>query len=557
MEEKEKKDVKTGFGRRDFLKLGIAAGLVAGIPTGLIPVTGKNDAFAKVGSNTLGVTPPTLDELSSIADQYRLNLSRDDLKVYQGVIEGAIGSYRRVSELEDPKLPVKYDRKRGYRPAARDNPLNAWYWRCSIEGSATGKLAGKKIALKDNICVSGIPMMNGSAVLEGFVPDVDATVVTRILDEGGKIIGKAVCEDLCFSGGSFTSATGPVLNPHNPKYNAGGSSSGPAALLVNGDCDMAMGCDQGGSIRIPSSWSGAYGLKSTYGLVPYSGIFPIEQTLDHTGPMAMTVKNVALLLEAIAGKDPFDPRQREEIITKPYTKALTGNVNGLKFGIVKEGFAWEGASQEDVDSNVRAAANEFGKLGGKVTEVSIPMHRDGIHIWNAVATEGALAQMVLHDGMGLNWQGYYTTGILDFYGPARRNMADNFSDTVKFVILLGQYMANKYYGRYYGKAQNLVPLLRKAYDDALKKVDILIMPTTPMKAMPLPPKNPTPAEYFGTALGMIQNTSPFDCTHHPAMNVPCAKSDGLPVGMMLIGRKFEDDVVLRAADAFEKTGKYS
>lgn len=134
-------------------------------------------------------------------------------------------------------------------------------------------------------------------------------------------------------------------------------------------------------------------------------------------------------------------------------------------------------------------------------------------------------------------------------------MADNFSDTVKFVILLGQYMANKYYGRYYGKAQNLAPVLRAAYDHALKNVDILIMPTIPMKAMPIPVK-PTTAQYFQTALGMIQNTCPFDVTNHPAMNVPCGKSNGLPIGMMLIGRHFDDDVVLRAAHAFEKTGSY-
>jgi amidase len=518
----------TGFGRRDFLKLGLAAGLVAGVPSGLIPRIGSTKAFAKVGSNTRGVIPPTIEELSDIAKQYYLNLSREDLKVFQSVIEGAIGSYRRVAELKEPKLPVKYPRMRGYRPSAGENPLNAWYWRCSIKGASTGKLVGKRIALKDNICVAGVPMMNGSAVLEGFVPDVDATVATRILDAGGEIIGKAVCEDLCFSGGSFTSATGPVLNPHNPKFNAGGSSSGSAALAVHGDCDMAMGGDQGGSIRIPSSWSGAYGLKPTHGLVPYTGIFPIEATLDHTGPIANTVENVALLLEVVAGKDPLDPRQYE-VVTKPYCQALTGDVNGLKFGIVKEGFGWEGASQEDVDSNVRSAAEEFKKLGGEVIEVSIPMHLDGIHIWNCVATEGALAQMILHDGMGLNWQGYYTTGIVDYYGRARRALADNFSDTVKFVILLGQYMADKYYGRYYAKAQNLVPVLKQAYDDALKKVDILIMPTTPMKAMPIP-EDPTTSEYFGTALGMIHNTCPFDCTHHPAMSVPCAKSDGCSSG---------------------------
>lgn len=507
-----------------------------------------------VGRNTLGIALPTIEELYEIALQYHLNLSEEDLKVYQGVIEGAIGSYLRVAELDEPKLPVKYPRDPGYRPSKKDNPLNAWYWRCSIKGAKRGKLLGKKIALKDNICVAGVPMMNGSAVLEGFVPDVDATIVTRILDAGGEIVGKAVCEDLCFSGGSFTSATGPVLNPHNPKFNAGGSSSGCSVLSVTGECDIAMGGDQGGSIRIPTSWSGAYGLKPTWGLVPYTGIFPIEQTLDHTGPIGMNVKDIALLLEVVAGKDSFDPRQYE-VKTKAYTKALTGDVKGLKLGIVKEGFGWPGASEKDVDENVRQAAKKFEKAGGKVAELSIPMHRDGIHIWNAVATEGALAQMVLHDGMGLNWPGYYTTALLDYYGSARRSKADNFSDTVKFVILLGQYMANKYYGRYYAKAQNLVPVLKAAYDEAFKSMDILIMPTIPMKAMPIP-ENPTTGEYFTTALGMIQNTSPFDCTHHPAMNVPCAKSNGLPVGMMLIGRHFEDDVVLRAADAFQKLGIY-
>jgi len=497
---------------------------------------------------------PTLDELQTIAERYNLNLTPEDLEVYRGVIGGALGSYRRLAEMEEPKLPVKYGREKGYRPLPEDNPLNAWYWRCSIKGAESGKLAGKKIALKDNICVAGIPMMNGSALLEGLVPDVDATVVSRILDAGGEIVGKAVCEDLCFSGASFTSATGPVLNPHNPAYNAGGSSSGSAALLVRGDCDMALGADQGGSIRIPSSWSGAYGLKPTHGLVPYTGVFPIEQTLDHVGPMAMTVKDVALLLEVVAGKDFLDPRQGE-LLVKPYSQALSGEVKELTFGVVKEGFGWEGASQKDVDESVRQAAYQFQKLGGKVRDISIPLHRDGVHLWNVIATEGALAQMVLHNGLGLNWQGYYTTCLLDHYGRTRRTQADKFSRTVKFVILLGQYMTDTYYGRYYAKAQNMVPVLRKAYDQAFKEVDILIMPTTPMKAMPLP-ENPSPAEYFGTALGMIHNTCPFDCTHHPAMNVPCTKSEALPVGMMLVGRLFEDDMVLKAAHAFEQTGIY-
>jgi amidase len=551
MTEEDKRENK--FDRREFFKIGLAAGLVAGVPY-LVPNLGPQPAFAKVGSNTEGIVPPTVDELSDIARRYFLNISKGDIEVYKNICEGAIGSYHRVGELAEPKLPVKYPRQIGYRPNASENPFNAWYWKCNVKGASSGKLANKKIALKDNICLAGIPMMNGSAVLEGFVPDVDATVATRILDAGGTIIGKAVCEDLCFSGGSFTSATGPVLNPHKKTHNAGGSSSGSAVLVVTGQVDMAMGGDQGGSIRIPSAWSGCYGLKPTHGLVPYTGVFPIESTLDHTGPLAMSAMDVALLLEVVAGTDGFDPRQYN-VVTKEYTKLLNGSVKDMSFGIVKEGFGWEGVSEKDVDDAVKDACSKLKVMGAKVEEVSIPIHRDGIHIWNCVATEGALAQMVLHDGMGLNWQGYYTTSIVDYYGRARRVLADNYSDTVKFVILLGQYMADKYFGRYYAKAQNLVPVLTKGYDDALDKYDLLVMPTIPMKATPIP-EDPDTGTYFSTALGMIQNTSPFDCTHHPAMNVPIAKSDGLPIGMMLIGKHYEDDKVLKAAYAIEKAGWY-
>src|SRR5215472_14488125 len=232
-------------------------------------------------------------------------------------------------------------------------------------------------------------MMNGSSVLEGYVPETDATIVTRILDAGGEILGKAVCEHLCFSGSSFTSDTGPVHNPHNPAYSAGGSSSGSAALVVVGECDMAIGGDQGGSIRIPASWSGAYGLKPTYGLVPYTGAFPIELTLDHLGPMARSAADCALLLEVIAGPDGLDPRQQANLSPAQYTKSLTGNVRGLRIAIVQDGFGLPG-SEKDVDEGVTSAAHGFEKLDAPVTSVSIPWHRDGSALF-AGLSEGILA----------------------------------------------------------------------------------------------------------------------------------------------------------------------
>ncbi|MBI4609643.1 MAG: amidase [Candidatus Rokubacteria bacterium] len=408
------------------------------------------------------------------------------------------------------------------------------------------------MAIKDNVCVAGIPMMNGSNVLEGFVPDQDATIVTRILDAGGEIAGKAVCEHLCFSGGSHTSDTGPVLNPHDPKRSAGGSSSGSAALVVAGECDMAMGGDQGGSIRIPSSYSGAFGLKPTNGLVPYTGIFPIELTLDHTGPIARSAADCALLLEVIAGPDGLDPRQSAGVRVETYTRALTGDARGLRIGIVREGFGWPGASEPDVDKMVRDAAQRLTRAGATVEEISVPLHRDGIHIWNAIAVEGATNLMVRDNCMGTKWKGHYVTPLMEFYARARRARANDLSETVKLVVLLGQYMQDNYHGRYYAKAQNLGRTLRAAYDEALRQVDLLVMPTTPMKATLLPPPNASREEYVARALEMIPNTCPFDVTGHPAMNVPAGMSGGLPVGMMLLGRHWEDGTVLRAAHAFER-----
>src|SRR2546427_5465698 len=545
---------QSSYSRRQFFRVG-----AAGVATTMVVAWAWDGGSARGAAQRprpMTTAPrvwrkPPLDELARIAKSYGLDASAEDLASFRNLMDGVLASYRRLDQFAEPTLPVKYPRDAGYRPPASENRLNAWYWKCSIKGATSGPLAGKKIAIKDNVCVAGIPMMNGSAGLEGYVPDVDATLVTRILDAGGEIVGKAVCEHLCFSGGSHTSDTGPVLNPHDPKRSAGGSSSGSAALVVARECDMAIGGDQGGSIRIPSSYSGAVGLKPTYGLVPYTGVFPIELTLDHTGPIARTAADCALLLEAIAGPDGLDPRQSGGVRTEPYTRMLTGDARGLRLGIVREGFGWPN-SEPDVDRMVRDAAQRLGRAGAEVTEVSVPLHRDGIHIWNAIAVEGATMLMVAGNSMGTNWKGHYTTSLLDFYGRSRRVRGNDLSETVKLVILLGQYMQDNYHGRYYAKAQNLARVLRAAYDDALGNVDLLLMPTLPLKATLIPPPNASREEYVARALEMIANTGPFDVTGHPAITVPAGMSAGLPVGMMLIGRHWEDATVLRAADAFQK-----
>ena len=215
-----------------------------------------------------GVIPPTKTELKNIAERHHFTLDDAQAEFFQGLIEGSLPAYQRVAQLPDRTMEVKYPRTPGYRPGPEENPLNGWYQKCSVKGATSGKLAGKKIAVKDPIAVAGVPTMAGSALMEGFIPSIDATVVTRILDEGGEIVGKATSEDMCISGGSITSNPLPVRNPRNPEYGAGESSSGSAALVGNGDVDMALGADQGGSIRLPASQCGVVGLKATYGLSP-------------------------------------------------------------------------------------------------------------------------------------------------------------------------------------------------------------------------------------------------------------------------------------------------
>src|SRR3979409_104383 len=211
---------------------------------------------------------PTLEQIDNLGSDFGLVLTADEVVAFQQAFKGPLASYGRLDELVPPALAPVAPRSPGYRPPVSENPYGAWYWKTDIQTGAEGLLSGKKVAIKDNICVSGVPMMNGSVLLEGYVPELDATVVTRILEAGGTIAGKAACEDLCFSGASHTSALGVIRNPHNTAHSAGGSSGGSAALVAAGDVPMALGGDQGGSIRTPSSWCGIYGLKPTWGLVP-------------------------------------------------------------------------------------------------------------------------------------------------------------------------------------------------------------------------------------------------------------------------------------------------
>lgn len=499
------------------------------------------------------VQRPTHAQMKTIVEELGMHMSDARIQEFMDVMQGTLDAYDIVDALPDYLPPVLYPRTSGYRPTAEENPMNAWYVKTEIKGAPRGPLLGRTVALKDNVCLAGVPMMNGAATLKGYTPDIDATVVTRLLDAGATIVGKAHCEYFCLSGGSHTNATGAVHNPHKHGYSAGGSSSGSGALVGAGLVDMAIGGDQGGSIRMPASFCGVYGMKGTHGLVPYSGIMPIENTIDHAGPMTQTVMDNALMLEVIAGADGLDPRQYD-VVTDRYTAAVNRGVSGLRIGVVKEGFGHP-QSEADVDAKVRAGADLFRRLGATVDEISIPWHLHGPAIWTPIGLEGLTNQMMIGNGFGTGWEGLYTTSLLDYHSNWR-SRADELSDTLKISMLVGQYHLKHTRGRYYAKAQNLSRQLREEYNKVLASYDLLLMPTTPMKATPLPPADSTLALWVQRAFEMLPNTSPFDVTGHPAMSIPCGMSDGLPIGLQLIGRRYEESTIYRAAGAFEQAGDW-
>ncbi|MBO0880488.1 MAG: amidase [Mycobacterium sp.] len=496
----------------------------------------------------MAIPRPTTADIEAAANHFGFHFDDDAQAQFATVAGYTLTAHDLVNQLYDevarPQPPV-----RSYRfPEPADNPFGGWYVTAEVSSGAGGLLSGRRVAIKDNIAVAGIPMMNGSRALEGFVPSRDATVVERLLDAGATIAGKSVCEDLCCSSSSFTSACGLVRNPWDPTREAGGSSSGSAALVAAGKVDLALGSDQGGSVRIPASLCGIVGHKPTHGLVPYTGGFPIERTIDHIGPMTRTVADAALMLTVLAGSDGLDPRQPDALRAVDYRAALTDDVGGLRVGLLSEGF---GQPNTPVDELVRSAARQLTEIGCTVGEISVPWHRHALNIFAVIFTDGATYQMLEGNGYGLGVDGLYDPELMSYFAARRAAKADQLSNIVKATALGGHYSLQTSGGSSYAKARNLLPHARAAYDEALDHYDVLVMPTVPGTASPLPSGGEDSITLLAQALGMVGNTAPLDATGHPAISVPAGLVDGLPVGMMIMGRRFDDTTILKTANAFE------
>jgi amidase len=465
----------------------------------------------------------------------------------------------------------RFPRKDVHFPDRTQNSHGAWAWKCTVSDEVTngGKLAGKTFALKDNVALKGVPMLLGTDFIKDFVPDCDATVVTRILEAGGKILGKAVCENMCHSATSHSSSTGIVENPFAKGYSAGGSSSGSGVLVALGEVDGAIGADQGGSIRVPASNCGIVGLKPTFGLVPYTGCGSNEPTNDHLGPMTRSVLENALFLEAIAGNDNIDDRSfaaprpsnipaYSSITNLPTSRPLAGK----NIAVITESLAMPGLDPR-VIGTFRAAVARFVELGANVEQVSIPLHSKGAAIWTGVSKAGGFLSKTTgafgrrgHQMLGLN-------GLLHPMGQANW---DNAYSSTKNIYLNGLYATQKF-PLLLAKATNLSRQLRDAYDDALERFDVLLTPTLPYVATSHAAPDATPLQQIAKQIGLTSNTAPFNQSGHPVLALPIGKLEvlegpgladkvKLPVSMQVIGKWWDEMTVLETAYAWERANDW-
>lgn len=499
----------------------------------------------------MGFSDPTEDELEQVANNVPFKISSEELSSYRILVSGVIEEIERIQEIPEPQFsPNEYSsgRRGGYRPDPKNNPHNIWIRKCNIGGKDTGLMSGWNVGLKDNISLAGIKMTCGSRMMEGYIPDIDATVVDRILDEGASIRGKLNMETFGYSASSDLTDYGTVSNPHNEGHSVGGSSSGPAAAVAIDKVDLALGTDQGGSIRIPAAWSGIVGCKATHGLIPYTGVFPIDMTLDHVGPLASSVEKIAIALEVLAGPDGLDHRQNYQSDSKNYIDSVSNGVNNVTVGVLEEGFNNDVADPQICEA-VMESLNDFCSANGSKESVSVSLHSEALPLEFAILGYGGM-QLFDQGGNGTFHESFYDTNLIREFSYFCQERAEELPPTVKASWLASAYVHQNVRGELYGKAQNITRQMEQEYNSLLQQVDVLAMPTVPFQPFELNPQMKWD-ERVSRSLQPAVNTVPFNMTGHPAITVPCGTVDQNPVGIMFVADHFDEKTLLNVASAFE------
>ena len=410
-------------------------------------------------------------------------------------------------------------------------------------------MMGMPLAVKDNICTEGVLTTCASRMLGTFVSPYDATVIRKLREHGYLLLGKTNLDEFAMGSSTENSAFGPSRNPWNLHCVPGGSSGGSAAAVAADECAAALGSDTGGSIRQPAAFCGVVGLKPTYGRVSRYGLVAFASSLDQIGPITKDVADAALLLGVIAGHDPQDSTSAD-VPVPDYLKALKKkDLKKLKIGVPVEFFA-EGLDPE-VEQAVRAAVEELKGLGGEIREIHLPRTDAAIATYYVIATAEASSNLARFDGVKFGHRVKETKDLLDLYMKTRQ---EGFGPEVKRRIMLGTYaLSTGYYDAYYGKAQAVRTLIRQDFDAAFKEVDVIVTPVTPTPAFKLGEKIEDPLQMYLSDIYTIS----VNLAGLPAISVPCGFSHaGLPIGLQLIGRAFEEDTILRAAHAYEQSTQW-
>ena len=411
-------------------------------------------------------------------------------------------------------------------------------------GTPLGPLDGVPIAYKDVLCTEGIVTTCGSKILEGFVPPYDATAVARLTAAGVVMLGKTNMDEFAMGSSTEHSAFRPTRNPWDLERVPGGSSGGSAAAVGAELAAAALGTDTGGSVRQPAAFCGVVGLKPTYGRISRYGLVAFASSLDHIGPLTRDVRDAALLLHAIAGVDPHDSTSVDEPVPD-YPELLEGGVRGLKLGVPREYFG--SGLDPEVEAAVRTAIARLADLGATIEEVSLPNTDYGLAVYYIVAPAEASSNLARYDGVKY---GLRAPGGKDLIDMESRTRAAGFGAEVKRRIMLGTYaLSAGYYDAYYGRAQKVRTLVRRDFESAFARVDLLVAPTTPTAAFKHGDKADPLAMYLNDVF-----TVGGDLAGLPAISVRCGfTAAGLPIGLQLMARPFDEARLLRAAYAYEQS----
>jgi len=421
---------------------------------------------------------------------------------------------------------------------------NGYVTETTIEGAEAGPLAGKTVAVKDNISTEGVRTTCGSAMLEAYVPPYDATVVSRLREAGATITGKTNMDEFGMGTTTETSAFGATENPAAEGHVPGGSSGGSAAVVAAGDADLALGTDTGGSVRCPAAFCGVVGIKPTYGLVSRYGLIAYANSLEQIGPIAPSVEEAAGLLEVIAGPDDRDATTRDarkEGSDYEFAAAADGDVDGLTIGVPTE--LLDGADEAVVEQ-FWSAIDDLEAEGARYEEVSLPSLEHAVEAYYVIAMSEASSNLARFDGVRYGKSGGYEGNWNESFAASRE---EGFGEEVKRRVLLGTYaLSAGYHDKYYKKAQDARAWVKQDFDEALSEADVLASPTMPVTPFELGESLDDPLKmYLADA-----NTTPVNLANLPAISVPIEETDdGLPVGLQFVGPAFGEKRIIRAASA--------